>query len=105
MGKTKSEHFKQSQSSGSHLSAPQKTDGNLTLHLADAAWRVAVPLLGLSLVGIWLDRRYETEPLFSLGGLFLGIAMAVLAMYRLLQVHFPETLDLILGKNTEEESK
>jgi F0F1-type ATP synthase assembly protein I len=48
-------------------------------------------LVGSVLVGIfagrWLDRTWDTEPLFLIIGLLLGLAAGVYAMVRLIQ-HF-----------------
>lgn len=48
-------------------------------------------LVGSVLIGIfagrWLDRTWDTEPLFLIIGLLLGLAAGVYAMIRLIQ-HF-----------------
>lgn len=42
---------------------------------ADTTWRMFVPTLGGSLLGLWLDGVWGTEPLLAVAGLALGIAM------------------------------
>ncbi|MBI2304624.1 MAG: AtpZ/AtpI family protein [Chloroflexi bacterium] len=47
-------------------------------------WYVAFSLiLGVGL-GVWADGRWHTAPLFTLVGLFLGLAIAIFGMYRML---------------------
>ena len=40
-------------------------------------------VLGL-LAGLWLDHKAETSPIFTLVGLFLGLAVAAVGGYRML---------------------
>ena len=42
---------------------------------ADTTWRMFVPTLGGTLIGLWLDSQYDTEPWFGIGGLALGIVI------------------------------
>jgi ATP synthase protein I len=52
---------------------------------------ISTQLVGSILFGIfagrWLDTKFETEPLFLVIGLLLGLAAGVYAMLRLIQ-HF-----------------
>ena len=50
-------------------------------------------LIGLGLVGYFLDRRFDTDPYLLLGGLLLGAAVG---LYNLWKAMFPP------GKNGEE---
>lgn len=59
--------------------------------LAEMAWQVAVPFMVLTLFGSWLDGRYDTKPLFTIIGLFLGLAGVTVLVYRLVQKHYPGT--------------
>ena len=52
--------------------------------LLGIGWYVAICLLGGTAVGLWLDSRFETSPVFMLIGLFAGLALAGIGMYRLL---------------------
>ncbi len=40
---------------------------------ADTTWRMFVPTLGGALGGLWIDGAMNTEPIFAVGGLALGI--------------------------------
>lgn len=62
------------------------------LQMADTAWRVAVPILLLTLIGNKLDKAMGTNPLFKIVGLFLSLAIAGLLVYRQLQSAYPEFL-------------
>ena len=52
--------------------------------LVGIGWYVAMCIAGGTLAGMWLDRKLDLSPVFTLGGLSLGIAVSVLGMYRLL---------------------
>lgn len=40
---------------------------------ADTTWRMFVPTLGGTLIGLWIDSMNNTEPWFGIGGLAIGI--------------------------------
>ena len=54
------------------------------LRLLGIGWYVAISIVGGGLGGIWLDGRFDLDPLFTLLGLGAGIAVAVIGMYRML---------------------
>ncbi len=56
----------------------------LTSVLIGVGWRLAVPMVGLTLLGVWLDGRFGTRPWLALVGLGLGIVIGYYAVYRLL---------------------
>lgn len=63
----------------------------LGVHLAQTAWRVALPFLLFSIGGIMLDRKLETEPIFSLLGLVLAVASVSVVVYKYVNKNFPGT--------------
>lgn len=54
------------------------------LRLVGIGWYVAICIGGGAIGGLWLDRKLDLSPLFTLTGLSVGIAVAVVGMYRLL---------------------
>ena len=54
------------------------------LRLLGIGWYVALCIGGGALGGLWLDRNLDANPIFTLVGLGLGIAIAGLGMYRML---------------------
>ena len=54
------------------------------LRLVGIGWYVAICIGGGAVGGLWLDRKLDLSPLFTLLGLSAGIAIAVIGMYRLL---------------------
>jgi hypothetical protein len=46
--------------------------------IVDTTWRMFVPTLGLAAAGLWADTSWGTGPLWSLVGVFSGIAIAAL---------------------------
>ena len=45
---------------------------------------VACILIGV-FVGLWLDDKFDTEPLFIIGGLLVGLVIAVYGVYRMIR--------------------
>lgn len=45
---------------------------------ADTTWRMFVPTLGGTLLGLWLDSINKTEPLYGISGLAIGIVITAL---------------------------
>ena len=35
--------------------------------------------------GLWLDDKFNTEPLFTIGGLLVGLVIAVYGVYRMIR--------------------
>lgn len=52
--------------------------------LVGIGWYVAICIAGGIGVGVWLDRRFDTTPVLTLVGLFLGLAMAFYGGYIML---------------------
>ena len=56
----------------------------LVLRLVGIGWYVAMCIGGGAVGGLFLDRQLETGPILTLCGLCVGIAAAVVGMYRML---------------------
>lgn len=56
----------------------------------DTSWRVALPIAGLSYLGIRLDRHFDTNPLYSLIGLFVSLFVAGALVYKQLKLVYPD---------------
>jgi F0F1-type ATP synthase assembly protein I len=63
---------------------------SLAVQLMDTTWRVAVPILVLSYIGIHLDKHFHTNPLYSLIGLFLALALATFLVYIQIKLLYPD---------------
>ena len=44
--------------------------------LLGTTWRMAVPTIGLFLLGVWAARQFATKPWLMFAGLVVGIALA-----------------------------
>ncbi len=59
-----------------------------TFYVLSIAWQlgffIAVPIAGFLFLGVWGDRFFNTEPLFLLVGLLVGIVITVYEVYHLL---------------------
>ena len=65
----------------------------LVLRLTGIGWYVAVCIGGGALGGWWLDGRIGLSPVFTLLGLGLGIAVALVGMMRMLLAIFTADTD------------
>ena len=87
MGKKHSDKTTQNDEPG----AKRGPEISLSTHLAETAWRVAVPFLVFSLGGIQLDKALETEPIFSRIGVFVALAAVAAVVKRYVERNFPES--------------
>jgi F0F1-type ATP synthase assembly protein I len=53
--------------------------------LIGIGFQLAVSIVGLTLVGHWLDGKFGTEPILTLGFLALGLLVGFTGAYRQLQ--------------------
>ena len=70
--------------------SPDGSDGKKTppeprstvvfMTIADTSWRMFVPSVGLTLLGVWLDKTYQTGPWLLFTGIILGLLLAILAV-------------------------
>ena len=54
------------------------------LRLLGIGWYVALCIIGGGIGGFWLDRWLDTSPALTLTGILIGVAAAVIGMYRML---------------------
>lgn len=54
------------------------------LRFIGVGWYVGLSILGGVLVGLWLDGKFNTRPLFVIIGLMLGIVVAFYGVYKML---------------------
>jgi hypothetical protein len=50
--------------------------GSLGVQFLDTTWRMATPVLLLTLAGIWCDKRWGTKPWLTLVSVLLGFGVA-----------------------------
>ncbi len=62
-------------------------------------WYIATCIAGGILGGIWLDRHFGTSIIFTLAGVFLGLVVAALGTYRMIQPLIREQNDKTPGGN------
>lgn len=44
--------------------------------MADTTWRMFIPIIGLTVGGVWVDRTYGTKPFVTIIGIIVGTAIA-----------------------------
>lgn len=50
--------------------------------MADTTWRMFVPSVGFTLLGVWLDSRWQTKPWLMVFGIIVGSLGAILLVRR-----------------------
>jgi hypothetical protein len=55
----------------------------IALQLVGMGWYVAVCIIGGLLGGVWLDRKLDMLPVFTLAGVVLGTVMAFYGIYKM----------------------
>lgn len=48
----------------------------------EIGYTIAIPAVGMTLLGHWLDGLWETEPWLTLAGLLLSLPVAAVAVWR-----------------------
>lgn len=63
---------------------PSRVDAAQTilLTIGDTTWRMFVPAVGFTLLGVWLDARCGTKPWLMFGGIAIGCLGAYLLVAR-----------------------
>jgi F0F1-type ATP synthase assembly protein I len=58
---------------------PEKSTAIILFYIAaDTTWRMFVPTLGGTILGLWADSVWHTEPWWSIAGLTVGIIVTAL---------------------------
>lgn len=52
----------------------------------DFGYTLLASLLLFGFIGWWIDGRYQTTPLFLIGGIFLGLAVGFNSLFRRLSI-------------------
>ena len=56
----------------------------LALRLVGVGFYIGGCIAGGVLLGLWIDSKYNTRPLFAIAGLIVGIALAFYGVYEML---------------------
>lgn len=60
-----------------HSQPPKYSTVILMMTIADTTWRVFIPSVGLTIVGLLLDKHFGTKPWLMIIGIVLGVSLAV----------------------------
>lgn len=52
--------------------------GTILATIGDTTWRMFVPSVGFTLLGVWADSHFSTKPWLMAGGVLVGFASAAL---------------------------
>ena len=55
------------------------------LRLTGVGFYVAICILLGAFGGLWIDGKLNTEPLFVIGGLLVGLVIAIFGVYRMIR--------------------
>jgi hypothetical protein len=71
--------------------------------LFTVGWYVALSVVLPTLLGLWLDspERFDSRPLFTLIGFFLGTVIAFYGLYRMLRQFYREQKEQDKGKESQ----
>ena len=65
---------------------PKNADASTVILLlgiaGDTTWRMFVPSIGFTLLGVWLDGQLSTKPWLMIIGIGVGCLLAFLLVYR-----------------------
>ncbi len=65
---------------------PEDSTGILLLKdIGDTTWRMLIPSVGMTLLGVWLDATFSTKPWLMLVGAVVGFSFAILLVKRQLE--------------------
>ncbi len=56
----------------------------IVLQLLGVGWYVVVCIIGGLFGGLWLDKAFETLPVFTIAGMIFGAVMAFYGIYKML---------------------
>ena len=71
--------------------------GTIGLYFLDTTWRIAVPVIIMTVIGIFVDLKLGTKPWLTLGAVVIGFAFAGMSLKR--------QLDAVNAANKEEDQK
>lgn len=66
--------------SDSHETPPEKSSTVVFMAIADTTWRMFVPSVGCTFLGIWGDSKFGTTPWLLFTGMVIGFLIAGLAV-------------------------
>jgi len=71
--------------------------------LFTVGWYVALSVVLPTVLGLWLDspERFDSRPLFTLIGFFLGTVIAFYGLYRMLRQFYREQKEQDKGKESQ----
>ena len=55
------------------------------LRLTGVGFFIVFWILAGVFLGLWLDNKFDTEPIFILSGLVVGLAIAIFGVYRMIR--------------------
>jgi len=64
----------------------------LALQLLDTSWRIALPIVVLSIIGVRLDQHFHTRPVLTIGSMLLALIISVTLVYKQIAAAYPEFL-------------
>jgi F0F1-type ATP synthase assembly protein I len=63
------------------MDKPNKEELNLYAFAINLGFRIAIPLVALTLLGRYVDNRFETSPLFLIIGITLSLVITSVMIY------------------------
>lgn len=61
-----------------HQMPPKQSTVLLLLTIADTTWRLFIPMVGFTIIGLLADKQFGTKPWIMVVAIILGVATAYL---------------------------
>ena len=81
MSKTKSAHSNRVEDDPASIKTAENSEV-FKVFVTDLAWQIAIVMVAPPFIGFWLDGKFDAKPVFSLIGVLIGAASAVLVVRR-----------------------
>ncbi|KKQ95287.1 MAG: protein of unknown function with transmembrane region [candidate division CPR2 bacterium GW2011_GWC1_39_9] len=72
------------------MSVRSKENLALSPIFMEIGWRISLPLVGMVIVGNWLDKKLQTEPIFIFIGIFLSLFTSSYSIFRMIKKYTRE---------------
>lgn len=63
-----------------HKTPPESNSTVVFMTIADTTWRMFLPSIGFTFLGMWLDDKLQTAPWLLFSGIIIGLCVATFAV-------------------------
>lgn len=66
--------------SNNQKTPPEPNSTVVFMTIADTTWRMFIPSMGFTALGIWLDSKWHATPWLMFAGIIIGLVVAAFAV-------------------------